>query len=92
MSRVANNPVQLPKGVEANFTATQISVKGSKGNLELALHEAVEISKEGDVQIPRLMNDPDLSERETRRASNRLERVLALLLRLAPWSAGPHAH
>lgn len=38
------------------------------------------------------MNDPDLSERETRRASNRLERVLALLLRLAPWSAGPHAH
>ncbi|MCP5358925.1 MAG: 50S ribosomal protein L6 [Pseudomonadales bacterium] len=48
MSRVANNPVQLPKGVEANFTATQISVKGSKGNLELALHEAVEISKEGD--------------------------------------------
>lgn len=48
MSRVANNPVQLPKGVEANFTATQISVKGSKGNLEMALHEAIEVSKEGD--------------------------------------------
>ncbi len=48
MSRVANNPVQLPKGVEANFSATQISVKGSKGNLEMALHEAVEVSKEGD--------------------------------------------
>ncbi len=48
MSRVANNPVQLPKGVEANFSATQISVKGSKGNLEMALHDAVEVSKEGD--------------------------------------------
>lgn len=48
MSRVANNPVQLPKGVEANFTATQISVKGSKGNLEMALHDAIEVSKEGD--------------------------------------------
>lgn len=48
MSRVANNPVQLPKGVEAKFSATQISVKGSKGNLEMALHDAVEVSKEGD--------------------------------------------
>lgn|SRR5690554_3123871 len=48
MSRVANNPVQLPKGVEANFSATEISVKGSKGNLSMALHEAVEVSKEGD--------------------------------------------
>jgi len=48
MSRVANNPVQLPKGVEAKFSATEISVKGSKGNLEMALHEAVEVSKEGD--------------------------------------------
>lgn len=48
MSRVANNPVQLPKGVEAKFTATQISVKGSKGNLEMALHDAIEVSKEGD--------------------------------------------
>jgi large subunit ribosomal protein L6 len=57
MSRVANNPVQLPKGVEANFTATQISVKGSKGNLELALHEAVQISKEGDTLRVSAKND-----------------------------------
>ena len=48
MSRVANNPVQLPKGVEAKFSATEISVKGSKGNLEMALHDAIEVSKEGD--------------------------------------------
>ena len=48
MSRVANNPVQLPKGVEAKFSATQISVKGSKGNLEMALHDAIEVIKEGD--------------------------------------------
>ena len=48
MSRVANNPVQLPKGVEATFDELQISVRGSKGNLELALHSAVQISREGD--------------------------------------------
>jgi len=48
MSRVANNPVQLPKGVEATFTESQISVKGGKGSLEMALHSAVQISREGD--------------------------------------------
>jgi len=48
MSRVANNPVQLPKGVEATFNESQISVKGIKGNLDLALHSAVQISREGD--------------------------------------------
>lgn len=57
MSRVAKNPVQLPKGVEANFTATQISVKGSKGNLEMALHEAIEVSKEGDTLRVTARND-----------------------------------
>lgn len=48
MSRVANNPVQLPKGVEANLTETEIFVKGSKGNLQLSLHSAIEVSREGD--------------------------------------------
>lgn len=48
MSRVANNPVQLPKGVEATFNESSISVKGSKGVLELALHSAVQVSREGD--------------------------------------------
>jgi len=57
MSRVANNPVQLPKGVEASFTATQISVKGSKGNLEMALHDAIEVSKEGDTLRVTAKND-----------------------------------
>lgn len=49
MSRVANNPVQLPKGVEATLAGTQFSVKGTKGNLQIQLHEAVQISQEGGV-------------------------------------------
>lgn len=48
MSRVANNPVQLPKGVEATVADGFISVKGSKGNLQLALHNAVQITRDGD--------------------------------------------
>jgi len=49
MSRVANNPVQLPKGVEATLAGTQFSVKGTKGSLQIQLHEAVQISQEGGV-------------------------------------------
>jgi len=48
MSRIANSPVELPKGVEASLSAGQISIKGSKGNLSLDIHEAVEIKQDGD--------------------------------------------
>ncbi len=48
MSRVAKNPVVLPKGVEATVSAEQISVKGPLGSLSLALTGAVKVSKEED--------------------------------------------
>ncbi|MGH8484028.1 MAG: 50S ribosomal protein L6, partial [Pseudomonas sp.] len=48
MSRVANNPVKLPKGVEVNQKDDVFSVKGSKGNLQLALNTAVQIEQDGD--------------------------------------------
>ena len=47
MSRVANNPIALPKGVEATFTEEQVSVKGSKGTLQLNLHGLVGVSQDG---------------------------------------------
>ncbi len=46
MSRIANAPVELPSGVEANIANGLITVKGSQGSLELALHEKVEIVNE----------------------------------------------
>jgi large subunit ribosomal protein L6 len=49
MSRVAKNPVTLPQGVEATITDSEFSVKGGKGNLNLALNKAVQITKDGDV-------------------------------------------
>ena len=48
MSRIANAPVALPKGVEANITASQISVKGGKGSLVLALHNLVGVAQDGE--------------------------------------------
>lgn len=46
MSRIANNPVDLPSGVEANIVNGMISVKGSQGTLELILHDEVNIVNE----------------------------------------------
>jgi len=37
MSRVAKQPVTLPKGVAATITAAEVTVKGSKGTLSLPL-------------------------------------------------------
>ena len=46
MSRVANNPIEVPNGVEVNITDSQVRVKGPKGNMELDLHPAVSFSME----------------------------------------------
>ncbi|HHX83342.1 MAG TPA: 50S ribosomal protein L6 [Pseudomonadaceae bacterium] len=48
MSRIANAPVVLPKGVEAQISDGEISVKGGKGTLKLRLHDAIQIVSEGD--------------------------------------------
>lgn len=46
MSRIANNPVVLPAGVEIKLDGQEISVKGSKGSLALAVSDGVEIKQE----------------------------------------------
>ena len=46
MSRVANNPVTLPKGVEVNINAGKVSVKGGKGTLEMDLVDGIGIEVE----------------------------------------------
>ena len=49
MSRVANSPVEIPKGVETNVSDTEILVKGSKGNLRLELHNSVAVAHDGAI-------------------------------------------
>ena len=49
MSRVANSPVALPKGVDIKTDGTVLSVKGGKGSLELALTDGVGVNVEEDV-------------------------------------------
>lgn len=49
MSRVANAPISLPKGVEVKLNGQEISAKGSQGNLSLVIHSSVEVTQDGDV-------------------------------------------
>ncbi|ADE15488.1 ribosomal protein L6 [Nitrosococcus halophilus Nc 4] len=49
MSRIANNPVPIPKGVEVTFAGNNIEVKGTKGSLGLAIHPLVQIIQEGEI-------------------------------------------
>lgn len=46
MSRVANNPITVPSGVEVKVTGQDLAVKGTKGQLELAIHSSVAVSQE----------------------------------------------
>ena len=46
MSRVANNPVTLPKGVEVTVNDGAVKVKGSKGELALALTDGIDVTAE----------------------------------------------
>lgn len=49
MSRVANSPVELPRGVEVKVDGNDLTVKGSKGSLQLSLVQGVKISQDDNV-------------------------------------------
>jgi large subunit ribosomal protein L6 len=48
MSRVAKNPVVLPKGVEVTLSDAQISVKGPLGTLSRTTNADVGVTRDGD--------------------------------------------
>ena len=49
MSRVANNPIELPKGVEIKLAGNDLTVKGGKGSLELSLADGIELKQEDNI-------------------------------------------
>jgi large subunit ribosomal protein L6 len=46
MSRVANNPVQIPSGVEVTLSGQLAKVKGSKGEMNHKIHASVEVNQQ----------------------------------------------
>lgn len=58
MSRVANSPVELPKGVEVSLSGAEFSVKGSKGRLNMTVHELVDVAEsEGVIRVAAKKSD-----------------------------------
>jgi large subunit ribosomal protein L6 len=52
MSRVAKNPINLPKGTEAKLEGTLLTVKGSKGVLSRHLNPRVRVEiADGQIQV-----------------------------------------
>ncbi|MDR2877225.1 MAG: 50S ribosomal protein L6 [Chromatiales bacterium] len=49
MSRIANKAITVPSGVTVTMTGKDLAVKGSKGQLNYAVHNDVEIVQEGSV-------------------------------------------
>lgn len=57
MSRVANNPIELPNGVEVKVAGSDVTVKGGKGSLELALVDGIELKQEDNTLTLSYGND-----------------------------------
>lgn len=53
MSRIAKNPVALPKGVDVALSGSEITVKGPLGSLTHFVLPAVKVEKEGDAVVCR---------------------------------------
>lgn len=63
MSRIGKQPVPVPAGVDVNIDGQNISVKGSKGTLELTVSEPISVSRNDDGAI--VVTPPD-DERRNR--------------------------
>lgn len=62
MSRIAKNPVVLPKGVEVAIAAGQLEVKGPLGALTQFILPAVSVEKQGETLVCRAdANRPESS-------------------------------
>ena len=68
MSRVAKKPINLPKGVEVSVAASNLSVKGGKGTLSLAMPANVEIKNDNGIITMMPATDDDMAMAGTIRA------------------------
>ena len=60
MSRIAKAPIELPSGVEIKIAASEVSVKGPKGNLVQKLHPAVSVAQEDKTITVKPASDSDI--------------------------------
>ncbi|MEE9326903.1 MAG: 50S ribosomal protein L6 [Cocleimonas sp.] len=57
MSRIANMPIEIPTGVEAQVDGQNINIKGNKGSFEYELNNLVEINVIGNKLVVKPKNE-----------------------------------
>ncbi len=58
MSRIGKSPVNIPAGVSVTVKDNLVTVKGTKGELEQAIHPDIHVEvKDGEVQLTRPSDD-----------------------------------
>lgn len=60
MSRVANNPVELPSTIQFSIVDNVVTIKGNRGEMQHNLHPLVSVSQDGN-QLKIAMNDASRS-------------------------------
>lgn len=73
MSRIGNQPVQVPAGVTVDEAAGRLTIKGSKGELTLHMPKKIKLTREGDS----IVLTREGSSRFTRGAHGSLRATLA---------------
>ena len=68
MSRVAKAPVALPQGVTATITATEISIKGAKSTLNLAIASGVSVEQQDKQLVVKFADEAARMKAGTTRA------------------------
>jgi large subunit ribosomal protein L6 len=54
MSRIGNNPIILPSGVEVTMNDDMVAIKGPKGALEMPLHKSIKVDQvDGQLVVKR---------------------------------------
>jgi large subunit ribosomal protein L6 len=57
MSRIANKPITVPKGVETTINGNKIRIKGGKGEMNLDVHSHVKVVQEDNLIKVTVLNN-----------------------------------
>ena len=68
MSRVAKAPVTLPQGVTATITASEVSIKGAKSSLNLAIVSGVSVEQQDKQLVVKFADEASRMKAGTTRA------------------------
>ncbi len=61
MSRIANKPITVPKGVEATIAGSNVRIKGGKGEMTLSVHPQVKVVQEQNLIKVSVLNNSKLA-------------------------------